>query len=139
MGEFKKKLVAVLNEKIEHGKIMNALAHMVIGLGASVSKEELRLADYKDADGNSHDNISEMPFMVLAANNSNKIRTLRLAAIENKIEFVDFNNAMTVGTYKEQIEKASKTKEEELEYYGIALFGDWDKVSELTRKFSLWK
>jgi len=99
MEEFKNKLVAVLNEKIEPGKIMNALAHMVIGLGASVIKEDLRLADYKDADGNSHNNISEMPFMVLAANNSNKLRNLRIAAIENKIQFVDFNNTMTVGTY----------------------------------------
>lgn len=24
-------------------------------------------------------------------------------------------------------------------YYGIMLFGDWDKVIELTRKFSLWR
>ncbi|HVV67717.1 MAG TPA: DUF2000 family protein [Gammaproteobacteria bacterium] len=24
-------------------------------------------------------------------------------------------------------------------YYGIVLFGDWDKVSALTRKFSLWR
>jgi hypothetical protein len=32
-----------------------------------------------------------------------------------------------------------QTKEADLAYYGIVLFGDWDKVSEMTRKFSLWK
>ena len=41
--EFKNKLVAVLNKSIEPGKIMNALAHMCIGLGSAIGKENLRL------------------------------------------------------------------------------------------------
>lgn len=140
MAEFAKKLVAVLNEKIEHGVAMNALAHMVVGLGASVeNKSELRLTNYADADGNAHANVSEIPFMVLAARNSNQLRTLRNALIENKIHFVDFTNTMTVGTYQEQIERSRQTKEENLEYYGIAIFGEWEKVSELTKKFSVWR
>lgn len=137
--DFKNKLVAVMNEKKEPGVIMNALAHMCLGLGASApSKEELRLTNYKDADGNSHDKISEMPFMVLAAN-SNKIRNLRKAAIENNILFVDYTSTMTIGTFEDQIKKSAETKEDELDYFGIVLFGEWGKVSELTRKFSLWK
>ena len=100
MAEFSKKLVAVLNEKIEPGVVMNALAHMIVGLGASVeNKSELRLTNYEDADGNAHANVSEIPFMVLSARNSNQLRTLRTALIENKIHFVDFTNTMTVGTY----------------------------------------
>ena len=140
MGEFSNKLVAVLNEKIEVGVAMNALAHMVLGLGASVeNKEELRLTDYADADGNSHANISEMPFMVLKARNSNQLRILRRGLIANNIKFVDFTNTMTIGTYQEQIERSKQTKEADLEYYGIAIFGDWNTVSELTKKFSLFK
>lgn len=136
---FRNKLVAVMNEKKEPGIIMNALAHMSLGLGAGVqTKEDFRFTNYKDADGNDHDKISEMPFMILAAN-SNKIRNLRKAAIENKISFVDYTNTMTIGTFEDQIKKSAETKEEELEYYGIVLFGDWEKVSELTRKFSLWR
>jgi hypothetical protein len=140
MGQFSNKLVAVLNEKIEIGVAMNALAHMVVGLGASVeNKDGLRLTDYADADGNSHANISEIPFMVLKARNSNQLRILRQALIENNIKFVDFTNTMTIGTYQEQIERSKQTKEADLEYYGIAIFGDWNTVSELTKKFSLWK
>lgn len=138
--EFENKLVAVLNEKIEPGMAMNALAHMVVGLGASVDKkEELRLTDYADADGNSHANISELPFMVLKARNSAQLRQLRQSLVENGMKFVDFTNTMTVGTYQEQIWRSRQTKEAELEYYGIAAFGERDKVSELTKKFSLWK
>ena len=39
MAEFSNKLIAVLNEKIDAGIAMNALAHMVVGLGASVEKK----------------------------------------------------------------------------------------------------
>lgn len=137
-NSFENKLVAVMNKKIEPGVIMNALAHMCIGFGSAIGKEPLRLSNYIDKDGGSHLNISEMPFMVLRAN-SNKIRSLRKAASEEGIQFVDFTDTMTIGTYIEQIEKTKQTQEEELVYLGIILFGDWEKVSELTRKFSLWK
>lgn len=135
---FANKLVAVMNEKIEPGIIMNALAHMCIGFGSDIGKDPLRLTNYIDANGGSHPNISEMPFMILKAN-SNKIKGLRQAAIEAGIKFVDFTHTMTIGTYVEQIELTKQTKEEDLIYYGIVLFGDWNKISELTRKFSLWK
>ena len=135
---FENKLVAVMNEKIEPGIIMNALAHLCIGFGSVIGKEQLRLTDYIDAEGGSHPHISEMPFMILKAN-SNKIRALRLAALQEGIQCVDFTDTMTVGTYMEQLERTKQTKEADLIYYGIVLFGNWNKVSELTRKFSLWK
>ncbi|MDR3476976.1 MAG: DUF2000 family protein [Gammaproteobacteria bacterium] len=71
--------------------------------------------------------------------NSNKIRKLRTEAIANRIIFNDFTDTMTVGTYQEQIERTQQVKDENLVYYGIVLFGDWDKVTELTRKRSLWR
>jgi len=135
---FKKKLVAVMNEKIESGVIMNALAHMCIGFGSTIGEEPLHLTDYVDADGGSHPYISEMPFMILEAN-SNKIRTLRQAARQMGIQCIDFTSTMTGGTYTEQLERTKQTHEADLVYYGIVLFGDWDQVSELTRKFSLYK
>lgn len=135
---FANKLVAVMNEKIEPGVIMNALAHMCIGFGSAIGQEPLRLTNYIDADGESHPHISEMPFMILKAN-SNKIRTVRQAAIQQGIKCVTFTNTMTIGTFEEQIERTKQVKEADLIYYGIVLFGDWGKVSEITRKFSLWK
>lgn len=136
--KFKNKLVAVLNKSIETGKVMNALAHMCIGLGSAIGQEALRLTDYRDADNGSHPFISEIPFIILAEN-SNKIKKLRNEAIANKLIFNDFTDTMTVGTYKEQIAKTALVQGENLIYYGIVLFGDWDKVTELTRKFSLWR
>ena len=138
MNVFTNKLVAVLNEKIESGNLMNALAHMCVGFGSHIGKKSLRLTDYKDADGGTHPNISKMPFMILKAN-SNKIRILRQQAIEFGITYSDFTDAMTIGTYQEQIERSAITKESDLMYMGIVVFGPWEQVTNLTRKFSLFK
>jgi hypothetical protein len=135
---FQNKLVAVLNKNIEPGKVMNALAHMCIGLGSAIGQTNLRLTDYQDAEGGSHPFISEIPFIILSEN-SNKIRKLRQAALAEHMLLNDFTDTMTVGTYQEQIERTLKTKEENLIYYGLVLFGDWAKVTELTKKCSLWR
>ena len=136
--QFDNKLVAVLNKSIEHGKVMNALAHMSIGFGSVIEQEPLELIEYVDMDNESHPYISKMPFMILRSNNS-KIRNLRQEAIAAGIKYVDFTDTMTVGSYQDQLDRTKQTKEEDLIYFGIVLFGDWDKISELTGKFSLWK
>lgn len=136
---FEKKFVAVLNEKTEPGRAMNALAHMALGLGGRIEhKNELRLQDYTDANGTIHSSISDLPFIILKGT-SGQIRKLRTIIQNTNVIFTDFTNTMIEGTYIEQHERTKKTKEENLDYFGICLFGKWDTVSELTRKFSVWK
>ncbi|MEK7070439.1 MAG: DUF2000 domain-containing protein [Patescibacteria group bacterium] len=135
-----RKFVAVLNKKIPLGNLMNALGHMAAGLSADYPNiSEMRFDNYFDKDGGTHKNISDNPFIILQADNSNKIRTLRNALIEKGIHFSDFTNTMIVGTYIEQHQRTKETPEAELEYYGICLFGEIDRVNELTKKFSLWR
>lgn len=136
------KFVAVLNKKAEIGKVVNALAHMSVGLGASASEEEKELmgfVDYIDKDGNHHDNLSKNSFVILRADNGNQIRTARKAALEKGIRVVDFTSTMQEGTYIDQINRTKEVSEAELEYYGICMFGSIVEISELTRKFQLWK
>src|SRR5258708_22810653 len=91
------KFVAVLNKKVEGGKLMNALAHMAAGLvGNYPNLALMRFDSYFDKDGGEHKSISDNPFIVLGADNSNKLRTLRNNLIENDIYFVDFTSTMTV-------------------------------------------
>jgi len=134
------KFVAVLNKKVPVGNLMNALGHITAGLAASYpTPEEMRFDTYEDADGNAHPNISDNPFIILQADNSNKIRTLRQALVDANIHFVDFTSTMTVGTYTEQQERTKATPEAELEYYGIVMFGEIEHLNGLTKKFSLWR
>lgn len=134
------KFVAVLNKKIGVGSLMNALGHMSAGLSGSYPDvAAMRFDSYVDRDGNDHKSISDHPFIILAADNSNQIRTLRQSLIAAGIHFVDFTSTMTIGTYQEQKVRTRETPEADLEYYGICMFGDSELIKTLTKKFSLWR
>ena len=94
---------------------------------------------WRDKDGNNHKSISDNGFIILQADNSNQIRTLRKSFLEKDIHFVDFTSTMTIGTYLEQQEKTKNTPEVDLEYYGVCAFGLKEELTDLTKKFSLWR
>ena len=135
---FENKLVAVLNKEVESGVVLNALAHMTIGLGAAVGKDLLQLNDYRDASEQTYPNISQIPFIILRAK-SNDIRKLVNQAKEDKVLHGVFLDTMTGGTYVEQLARTANSTPETFTYYGCVLFGDWQTVSGMTRKFSLWR
>lgn len=134
------RFIAILNKKIEIGKLMNALGHMTAGLAVKSGRaEEMCFLEYQDKDGGIHPNISHFPFIVLKADNSNKIRTVKEEAIKRGIIFTDFTSTMTAGTSKQQQDATKNTSEAELEYYGICLFGSTQELREFTGKFSLFQ
>jgi len=138
--ENSKRFIAILNKKIDIGKQLNALGHMTAGLaGGHKNKAEMCFLQYQDKDGGVHPNISHFPFIVLKADNSNKIRKVRNEAIKRNIPFANFTSTMTVGTSQQQKDATRETLEEELEYYGIVLFGSTSELREFTGKFSLFQ
>lgn len=138
--ELKNKFVGVLNKKIPVGSLMNALGHMAAGLaGGYPNIPDMRFDSYFDQNGGDHKSISDHPFIILSADNSNQIRILRQNLLASGVHFVDFTNTMTVGTYIEQKERTKITPEDQLEYYGICMFGKIDEINPLTKKFSLWR
>lgn len=134
------RFIAILNKKVELGRAMNALGHMAAGLSGGYGEtHRMNFLQYQDKDGGVHPNISYFPFMVLQADNSNQIRTVRTEALARNIPFTDFTNTMIVGTSEEQLEATVNTPEAELEYFGICLFGQTDELREFTKKFSIFK
>jgi len=137
--ENKFRFVAILNKKIEPGKLMNALGHMTAGLAGGYGKgQEMCFLEYKDKNNGIHPYISHFPFIVLSADNSNQIRTVRSEAISRNIIFTDFTSTMTIGTSLEQVNNTAAIEEVNLEYYGICMFGQTDILREITKKFSLF-
>lgn len=134
------RFVAILNRKIETGKLLNALGHMTAGLAGGAARDlDLHLLQYVDGDGGTHPYISHFPFIVLQADNGNQIRTVRGEAIMQGIPCTDFVSSMTVGTSAEQLERTKATPEADLEYFGICLFGETEALRQLTKKFSLFR
>ena len=138
--ENSKRFIAILNKKIETGRLMNALGHMAAGLAGGYERtNEMSFLQYKDKGQGIHPNISHFPFIVLSAENSNQIRTVRNEVIKRGVPFTDFTSTMTVGTSQEQLVATAATSELELEYYGICLFGNTEELREFTKKFSLFR
>jgi hypothetical protein len=100
---FTHKLVAVLNQSIEQGVAMNALAHMTLGLSNLASTESLSFDTYQDANDFIYPNISQMPFIILKGS-GNKIRNLVHSLRDEDMLFTIFVHTMTGGTYIEQLE-----------------------------------
>ena len=132
-----KKFVAVLNKKIETGRAINALGHMTIGLLSQLSTNESQAINYQDKDGGAHIG-SKLPFIILKAKNSNKISTLRQQLIEKNIPFASFNNCMIAKSWSEQVDISKNTPEQDLEYFGVCMYGDKETLDEVTKKFSLF-
>ncbi len=125
------------------GPLLNALGHMSAGLSSRVQVESgaaaLSMLEYRDAQEGIHPAISHFPFIVLRAENSNQIRKVRQEAIQRQLPFTDFVRTMTLGTSEQQLQATQAMPEEQLEYFGICLFGETQTLREFTGKFSLFK
>lgn len=135
------KFVVILNKNLQAGVALNAASHMVAGLVARASPEQVKqmqFITYTDKDNNEHPSISALSLIVLRGT-SNEIRKTREEAITRGILYVDFLETMTGQTYVEQLERTRQTDGEHLEFFGICLFGLKTDLDEFTRKFSLWR
>ncbi len=137
--ENQKRFVAVISKKVEVGRAVNVLGHLSVSLANQLSDGDAVYIDYHDLDGNVHPNISHYPFIVLRADNSNKIRKLRQEALDKSIPFSDFTHTMVEGGSEIQQQTTKNTAEANLEYLGICLFGETETLRELTKKFSLYR
>lgn len=137
----KDQFVCVLNKKIEIPKLLNAIGHMTAGLVFEHKDNliPLRFRDFIDQDKTVHPATSENGYIVLRAENSNQIRTLRNKLIEERIAFTDFTQTMVNGTYVDQQAEFDLTPESELEYFGICFFEEIEKAKTLTKKFQLYR
>jgi uncharacterized protein DUF2000 len=140
-GQATHKFVIVLNKKIEPGAALNASAHMAATLVARADEEtrkHMSFADYVDADGNVHP-VSALSLVVLSAKNSSQIRAARMEASRAGLPYVDFTETMTKDTFVEQMDRTRATRQEDLDYWGLCVFGPKAIIDPITRKFSLWR
>lgn len=136
------KFVVALKAKLDHGTATNAASHLCLGLvaKAAAARPELlprmSFLPFPDADGTLHEPVSGLPLVVLEGRPA-WLRRLRSEAAAEGLLCTDFTSAMTGGTYADQLKGMAATPEQDLDYYGVALFGERSAVEPLTKRFSL--
>lgn len=134
-----KKIVIVLNAKLEMGVALNVAAHLSTALGFHAT-DHMGRSILTDASGNEHLGISKYPIIITKVKAGKLKSSLVEAKKIDELLVVDYPSVMyTTGHDDELAQEIYKQTEEEMEYFGYILFGKSDTVDSISGKFSLWK
>jgi len=134
-----KKFVAVLDKNLSIGIAFNTLAHLALIAGRN-SENYLGKEKITDASNITHLGFSKYPFIILKSDSQKIKNIVNSAKNDDKVLIIDFpEQAYTEYTDEELVEALSKTKNENLKYYGLALFGNKENIDKYTKNLELWK
>lgn len=135
MGNATAKCVMVLNEELPVGLAVNTAGVLAFSLGREMGS--VVGPEVLDGSGSSHLGITTLPIPILKAKEE-VVKDIRARAGEEGLVVVDFTDAaQTSKTYEEYTEKIAAVTSEELEYLGVALYGDKKPVNKLTGSLPL--
>lgn len=132
------KCVMIIDETLPRGIIANTAAILGITLGKKVP--ERVNTDVTDGTGNIHLGIIDIPVPILKSDGESLVK-LRQRLYDGDFDDVitaDFSDvAQSCNDYEEFRLKVSHTPEEQIKYYGIALYGSKKKINKLTGSLPL--
>lgn len=133
------KWVAVLNRTTPLPQLLNAMAHLALGMPRQCHEVTAgQFHDYQSPDQQLMATISHWPVIVLQAKNTNQLRTLRSAALAVGLTCQAFTDTMLGPSAEAQIQKTKTTPENDVQYVAVFLFGRQEDMQRLTKKFSLF-
>ena len=131
-----KKCVMVVDAGLPVGLAVNAAAVLAVTLGRKI--ESIVGQDVADASGGPHVGLVDIPIPVLKADSGVVGDVRSRAAATDGLLVVGFTDvAQTSKTYEDYTKKMAASAPEDLEYLGVALYGDKKPVNKLTGSLPL--
>ena len=131
------KFTIVVNRKHSTGVLLNAIGHLSVGLAADLGPDQCELLDYQNDKAPLVARISRWPVIVLGAKNSSQVCSTYESARDAGLRANVFVTAMLAGSAEAQLAQTAVADPDELDYVGVALFGNSAELGVHTRRFSL--
>src|SRR6185437_2613889 len=136
------KFVIVLNEKSPQGKLLSATGQIAMSLYLNATKEQqldMSFVPFLNPNSESLITLSTCSFVVLKGT-ANQLLSLYAKATEHKLLKAIFTHTMSFnGIEEDLILKTAITPLDQVEPYGVGLFGRIEEINPLTKKFSIFK
>lgn len=130
------KCVLVIDKDLPLGVIANTIAVLTLSLGKA--HPELVGENITNRDGTGHLGITRIPIPVLASSNE-EIKIIR-DKLQSVTTLVDFSNiAKGTKSYEEYSSAIAKTEAKDIEYLGIAVYGDKKVIAKYTGNMRLMR
>jgi hypothetical protein len=136
-----KKYSIILNKKLKQmpsGIAMNVVAH--IGAQLGTINPEIKGTALPDISGDLHSGIPIYPNAILYTKGIHLKKLFKETLLKKEIILIDYPEGGSNTADDEEFCKfISNQKEEDIEYWGIALYGDTEIVNNMTKKCNFWK
>lgn len=134
-----KKIVIVLDSKLEMGVALNVVGHLSMALGYH-AENHMGRKNLSDASNGLHLGISRYPIIITKAKGGKLRNGLLKAKASSNVLVVDYPSIMYETEHDDELADAlSSLSEDSIEYYGFIMYGKTEEVDGISGKFSLWR
>lgn len=133
-----KKITIIVNPTFTPASLMNAIGHLLLGLGHQAESIDLCMTQYFDQNQKPVTFTSDHSFVILKAKTETKLKNFHQKVVQSNLLHNAFYETMFADPLDLQSEKISQSTAEQI-LVAVALFGDKEAVEPLTKKFSVYK
>lgn len=137
--DFSKKIVIVINKTLEQWQVLNTVAHISAYLGHMLGDNFDTGDFFVTKDNLKHPRNSQYPIILLRSKPP-QLANLMAKVRQSGLLYHGFIREMIDTTDDQEIvDRLSNKNDYDIEYLGIGIFGDIEKVNALTKNYQTWR
>lgn len=131
------RFVAIVQRNRPLTEIVNAIAHLALGLGNHDNTSNASYSTFNNVDVPAVSYLTDHPLIILSAKSSKELYNIHRSVLETSIPCNVFFDNMFSPDVNQQLKEVASTSLEDLNYVAIMLYGGIDELKPFTKKFSL--